>query len=327
MDEVFDKSEQQVEEDLPSKFKKLKGFWYDSGTQNLIIRVSNFTNLCASLKIIVPMLLAPTLVLLILALTRTIVWFAFFFVLGILGFTFLTATLALLFNRNALKYVVSKTAIIRSVGGMTWVADYDNIREVKPRRSLFFKNGGSISFKLYNGSGVNLQFYLLKGWKETCELINAYKLAYKAQKDFDSEFDRLFSNDDFEDLLDFVNHDSSQIDKLPNCLKVYYVMWMLYDDQSESGFDEFFINNREITDKQLLQACRLLDLHELTELCKRAVALNEKYDIANNDDLPEECSEELSILDDEFAELDSAYNLEDMFKKYYIDNYEKFDFE
>ncbi len=327
MDEVFEKVEPKVEEDLPSKFKKLKGFRYDNESQNLIIRVSNVTNLCASLKIILPMLIVPALVFLVLALTKTIMWSAFFFVLGIGGFTFLTAILALLFNRHASGYVVSKTTIIRSVGGMTRMTDYDNIREVKPRRSFFFKNGGSISFKLYKGSGVNLQFYLLNGWKETCELINIFNRAYKAQKELETEFDRLFSNDDFEDLLDFVNHDSSQIDKLPNCLKVYYVMWMLYDDQCESGFDEFFINSPEITDKQLLQACRLLGLSELTELCKRALALNEKYDIANNDDLPEECSEELDLLNGEFLKLDSSYSLEDMIKKYYIDNYEKFDFE
>lgn len=95
----------------------------------------------------------------------------------------------------------------------------------------------------------------------------------------------------------------------------------------ESGFDSFFIENTEITDKQLLRACELFGLPKITELCKRALALNEKHDIANNEDLPDACSEELTILSDEFCELDSEYHLEDMFKRYYIDHYEKFDFE
>ncbi len=327
MDEKFDKAESQIEEDIFSRLKKLKNFHVFGETQTLEIKVTNFTNYCASLKIILPMLLVPLAVMLVLALTRTVTWAVFYFIAGILGFTFITATFTLLFNKQQSRYVVSKTSILRTISGMTRVADYDNIKEVRPRRSVFLKNGGSISFKLYKGSGINLQFFLLNGFKETCELINLYRLADKERKTLNEEFNRLFPNGYFDDLLGFVNNDSAQIDKLPNCLKVYYIMWSLYDAQSESGFDEFFINSPEITDKQLLQACRLFDLPELTELCKRAVALNEKYDIANNDDLPEECSEEIWSLSDEFAELDAEYNLEDRIKKYYIDNYEKFDFE
>ncbi len=323
MDEKFDKAEPQVEEDLTTRLKKIKNFHVTGETQTLEIKVTNITNYCASLKIILPMLLIPLVVMLILALTGKVMWVMFYFVAGIFSFTFLAATCTLLFNKKSSRYVVSKTAILRTISGTTWVAEYGNIKEVKSRRSLFFKNGGSISFKLYKGSGINLQFYLLSGFKETCELIDLYRLGDKEQQ----EFERLFPNDRFNDLLDYVNYDSAKIDKLPNCLKVYYIMWTLYDAQFEAGFDEFFINSPEITDKQLLQACRLLDLPELTELCKRALALNEKYDIAHNDDLPEECSEELNILNDEFLDLDVVYRFEDRFKRYYVDNYEKFDFE
>lgn len=326
MSEKFEKAEPQVEEDLFSRLKKLKNFRVIGETQTLEIKVTNFTNYCASLKIILPMLIVPLAVMLILALTRTVTWVMFYFVAGILGFTFLAATCTLLFNKQQSRYVVSKTSILRTISGMTRVADYDNIKEVRPRRSIFFKNGGSISYKLYKGSGINLQFFLLNGFKETCELINLYRIADKDKRTLDEEFNRLFPNGCFDDLLGFVNYDSAQIDKLPNCLKVYYIMWTLYDAQCESGFDEFFINSREITGKQLLQACRLFDLPELTELCKKALALNEKYDLVNNDDLSEEASEEIWSLSDEFAELDAAFHLEERVKRYYIDNYEKFDF-
>lgn len=323
MDEKFEKAEPQIEEDLPSKLEKLKGFNYYSRDQILSIKVSNFTNLCASLRIIIPMLLVPSLVMLILALTGTVTWVILYFVLGVVGFTFVVAVCTLMFNKQRSGYVVSKSTIVRSVTGLTRMTEYDNIKKIIPRRSIFFKNGGSIHFKLYKGSGVNLEFYLINGFKETCEFINQHYLAYNDEHGFE----KLFPNDYFEDLLDFVNHESSQIDKLPNCLKVYYIMWTLYDYQCESGFDEFFVDGTEITGKQLLQACRLLDLPALTDLCKRAVALNEKYDIANNDNLPEECSEELNILNDEFLELDAVYRFEDRFKRYYVNNYEKYDFE
>ena len=322
----FEKAEPQVEEDLPSRIEKIKGFQYNAQAQWLTINVSNFTNLCASLRIILPMVFVPALVMLILSLTKTVTWVLSYFIWAILGFTFITAVCTLLFNKQKSWYIVSKDSIARSVTGLTRKTDYDNLKEVKPRRSLFFKNGGSISFKLYKGSGVNLQFYLLNGFKETVELINLYWLADKESRALDEEFKKLFPDYNFKKLLDFVNYESAQIDKLPNCLKVYYIMWTLYDEQSESGFDEFFMNSPEITDKQLLQACRLLGLPELTDLCKRAVALNEKYDIANNYDLPEECSEELAILSDEFLDLDAVYHFEDRFKQYYVDNYEEFDF-
>lgn len=327
MDGEFDKSEPKVEDDLSSRLNKLKGFNYDDEAKKLVINVSNLVNYCAALRIILPMLLSSEIAILVLALTKTIIWKAFFFVSAIILFTYLCATLALLCNRQKSYYVVSDGLIVRSVAGMTSQTYYSNVKEIRPRRSLFFKNGGSISFKLYISSGVNLQFYLLNGFKETCELLNGFLLESRADIDLDCEFERLLSNDDFDDLLNFVNHDSAQIDKLPDCLKVYYIMWTLYDEQCETGFDGFFINCTEITDKQLLQACELLGFPELTELCKRAVALNEKYDIANNENLPDECNEGLCALNDEFLDLDSKYGLEDMFKQYYIDNYEKFDFD
>lgn len=174
MDENFEKAEPQVEEDLPSRIEKIKGFQYNAQAQWLTINVSNFTNLCASLRIILPMVFVPALVMLILSLTKTVTWVLSYFIWAILGFTFITAVCTLLFNRQKSWYIVSKDSIARSVTGLTRKTDYDNLKKVKPRRSLFFKNGGSISFKLYKGSGVNLQFYLLNGFKETCELIDTF---------------------------------------------------------------------------------------------------------------------------------------------------------
>lgn len=327
MDEKFDKAEPLGDGDLTLKLNNLKGFSYDSREQSLVIEVSNLTNYCAALRITLPMLFVPAVVFLILALTRTVMWSVLFLVLVILGFTFIAATFALLFNKQRSWYVVSNSSVLRSVTGFTRSTDYDNIRKIVPRRSFLLKNGGSIHFKLYKGSGINLQFYLLDGLKETYGLIDCFWRANNAKKDLNKKFEELFPNDRFADLLRFVNHDSAQIDKLPDCLKVYYILWTLYDDMSESGFDEFFINSTEIMDKQLLQACRLFSLPELTDICKRAIAIKEKYDLLNNyDDLSEECSEELWQLVDEFSELDSLYDFESEMKKFYVDHYEKFDF-
>lgn len=314
----MDKSEKKKE------YVSIAGFKFDPyDGQNLEIKVTKLDIWCSTLKIMLPMLGSFVLIGLILALTKTVVWTVFYFILGLSVFTFICGSAAVLLNKNKSYYVVTPLGVVREVTGMTRWAYYYNIKSVKMRKSLFLKDGGTINFKLYEGSGINLQFYMLKGLRQTYDLIN-YFWKYE---DVDTKFDKLFSNDDFGDLLDFVNHGSAQIDKLPNCLQVYYIMWMLYDDMCESGFDSFFIENTEITDKQLLRACELFGLPEITELCKRALALNEKYDIANNEDLPDGCSEELTILSDEFCELDSEYHLEDMFKRYYIDHYEKFDFE
>ena len=311
-------------ESLTAKLNNLKGF--EVQNDKVVIRVSNLTIYCAALKIILPMLITPGVLIFVLAITKTILWSAFYFIGGIILFTFICATFALLFNRQYSYYKVSLNGITRSITGMTREADYSNIKQIKPRRSLVFKNGGSIRFKLYRGSGINLQFFLLNGFSETSELISACWLNYNSQKKLDGEFEKLFPNSDFDILLDFVGNDSAHIDELPDCYKVYYIMWMLYDANAEAGFDEFFINNREISSTQLLEACELLNFPELLDLCKRAVALIDKYGFANCDDLPEECDGELSALNEAFLDIDSDYGLENIFKQYFIDNFEKFDF-
>lgn len=326
MSAKLDKAEPKEEENLSVSFSKLKGFDYNERTKTLVISVPNSTNFYAALKIIVPMLLVPIIIFLILALTETVVWSVLYFVFAVVLITFFIATFAFLFNRQPSKYIVSHSSVYRSVSGMTREANYGDIKKIIPRRSLFLKNGGSIHFKLYKGSGINLEIFLLKGFKETCGLISEFWLSGKAEREIGREFVRLFSNDDFADLLSFVNHDSAQIDKLPNCYRVFYIMWTLYYDLSGSDFGEFFINSPEITESQLLQACELLNLPELTDICERAVALNEEYDIANNHDLPDGVSDELYVLSDEIVHLDAVYQLENRFRQYFVVNYEKFDF-
>lgn len=89
----------------------------------------------------------------ILALSGVIVWLGLLLFGGAAAVTFIITYLVLP-RRSRPMYVITETKIIN----YPLMTDVANIKNIKKSRSLFYKNMGTIKFKLKKGSGTHYQF-------------------------------------------------------------------------------------------------------------------------------------------------------------------------
>ena len=85
-------------------------------------------------------------------------------------FAIIVASIVVLTSYNPITYGVTDKGII-ACKGIYRVCSYDNIKNIKLKKSMFNKNKGSIKFKLYNGSSINYNFDNIENPEEVYKII------------------------------------------------------------------------------------------------------------------------------------------------------------
>jgi hypothetical protein len=85
-------------------------------------------------------------------------------------FAIIVASIVVLTSYNPITYGVTDNGII-ACKGIYRVCSYDNIKNIKLKKSMFNKNKGSIKFKLYKGSSINYNFDNIENPEEVYKII------------------------------------------------------------------------------------------------------------------------------------------------------------
>ncbi len=164
--------------------------------------------------------------------------------------------------------------------------------------------------------GIGFALYSsLKEVRNNKQIEENLKMLDKINREKERQFllqtanDVLIEEDYFQKLLDWAN--INVLSDLPDYLRTYYVMYELYDSLCETGINEFFVNARFYDGREcqtyLLQCCKSFGNRKLTRLCKKALAIEKKYKISEEEDWSEACQKALEKPDKKIYKFDDKY--------------------